>query len=995
MTRLSWGEHGRRGWRWGGARRGAALGLTLALALSSPIAGQDSGRIMGQVTTRSGVPVSGVQVYLAGSTQGTLTGQNGRYLIPNVTAGTHQLRLERIGYAAETHEVRVTAGETVTLDIQLAEQALGLDEIVVTGTAGSARRREIGNTIAQINVAEIAAPPVNVDQLLQSRAPGVRIGQGNGSVGSGGQIRLRGNVSVSQSNQPIVYIDGIRVRNEAYARNISPTEGSGRGGNVTASPINDINPNDIDRIEIIKGSAASTLFGTEASSGVIQIFTKRGVTGAPRWTLQIDQGFNKLLPFAPDVDVRPESDITADSPRGDYSYKYMNLDPFLREGHRQKYSLGVSGGGQALQYFISGQYDGNEGVLPLDLEEKVGLRGNFTFAPLSNLNLQVNTAYNRTDLSHTPAGNNAQGLILNAFRRERNYFSQGDPDSIALILNQKNDTRIDRYILGGTVNYQATENLSGRLTVGYDAAVQDDRSLRPYAYRQEPGGKLYTGNSNFTTLTLDLVSNYRLALTQDVAATLSLGGQNVTTETRRVRAEGINFAGPGDPNIDAGSNRLGWEERVRVVNAGFFGQALFSLKDRYFLTGGLRVDGNSAFGEDLGLQAYPKVSGSYVISDEEFWSGALGTMKLRAAYGQSGRAPGTFDAVRTWLPSGYGGQPSYLPENLGNPVLGPERTAEIEVGLDWALLSNRVTTEFTWYRQRTTDALFNVRKAPSEGFALFQQENVGKIQNQGIEFNINAALIDLPRWGFDLGFNVYTNDSEVLDLGGAPPFAAGGTSSWVETGYPVPVLRGAVVRNGDRKEAPVNCASTSYVEGTACFELDVPMGPPQPTLILGVAPQFRLPHGLQLSARGEYQSGHYIYDGPSNEGINRAIRWPTCLDYYALTDAGRGDEATAERRYWCDSRYYQRGTMIRPADHFKLRDVTLQVPLGGLIPRSANSTLTVSAQNWYRWRNSDFPMFDPEMLENTGFSGAGQQNPQITEHIPPAAIFIASVRVMF
>src|SRR5690606_4856281 len=194
---------------------------------------------------------------------------------------------------------------------------------VVTGTAGAARRREVGNTVAQIDVTDLPAPPPNVDALLQSQAAGILVGQGNGSVGAGAQIRLRGAVSVSQSNQPIIYVDGVRVRSDSYARNISPTEGAGRGGNVTASPLNDINPNDIERIEVLKGSAASTLYGTEAAAGVIQIFTKRGSSGSPRWTLQVDQGFNELRPFAPDVDVRPPEEITAESPRGSYSYKLM------------------------------------------------------------------------------------------------------------------------------------------------------------------------------------------------------------------------------------------------------------------------------------------------------------------------------------------------------------------------------------------------------------------------------------------------------------------------------------------------------------------------------------------------------------------------------------------------------------------------------------------------------------------------------------------------
>lgn len=973
----------------GRPRWASVLAAALLAALPGVLAAQETGRVTGQVTSRAMAPLSEVQVYLVGTAQGTLTGSNGRFLIPNVPPGTYSIRVDRIGYQSQTREITVTAGGLTTVDFVLQDQALGLDEIVVTGTAGAARRREVGNSIAQINVTEVAAPPANVDQLLQARSPGLVVTQGNGSVGGGAQIRLRGAVSVSQSNQPIIYVDGVRVRSEPYARNQQASMGVGRGPNVTASPLNDINPADIDRIEVLKGSAASTLYGTEAAAGVIQIFTKRGSSGAPRWTMQIDQGFNHLRPFAPDVDVRPPGDPLEEGPRGTYSYKYLNMDPYLRNGHRQKYALSVAGGAQTLQYFVSGQYDNNEGVLPLDVEEKVGLRGNFTFTPLSNLNVQLNSAYNRTDIVGTPAGNNAQGLTLNAFRRERNYFSNGSPDSIRMVLDQELTTRIDRFVLGATLNYDPTSEFTNRLTVGYDHAVQDNRNLRRFGYFQAPGGILYTGIHNYETLTLDYVGSYRLQLGSDFGTTLSVGGQSITTNTREIRGEAQNFAGPGNPVLDGGTVRLTWENRIREVNAGFFGQALFNLRDRYFLTLGMRVDGNSAFGEDLGLQSYPKISGSYVISDEEFWNPSFGSMKLRAAYGQSGRAPGTFDAVKTWDAIGYGGLPAYQPRNFGNPELGPERTGETEFGFDWAGFDDRVTADFTWYRQVTTDALFNVRRPPSQGFALSQQENVGKIQNQGIELNVNLGIVDRERWGFQLGTNLYTNKSEVLDLGGAPPFAAGG--GWVEEGLPVMAIRGVKFRNGDKKEDPVPCRDDLPAD-RACFLLDQVLGPQQPTHVIGVNPSLRMPFGVELSARGEYMGGHWIGDGPSNEAFDRGIRWPLCADYYELADNGRANEATAERRYFCKGGIYRRGTVRWKADFFKLRDVTLRVPLGDLIPRTANSTLTVSGQNWYRWRNKDFPIFDPEMVSNTGF---GDQNPFITEHIPPAASLVASIRVVF
>lgn len=973
----------------------AVIALGALLLPADHVAAQQQATVTGQVVgARGGNPISDVQVYLVENQRGVLTGANGRFLIVNVAPGTYTVRAERIGYATAEQSVDVQGGSPAVVNFRLEDEALGLDEIVVTGTAGQARRREVGNSISQLNVSEIPSPPSNVDQLLQARAPGLTVTQGNGSVGGGAQIRLRGAVSVSQSNQPIIYIDGVRMRSGSYARNQQASSGAGRGNNVTASPLNDINPSDIDRIEVIKGSAASTLYGTEAAAGVIQIFTKRGSSGAPRWTLQMDQGFSRLRPFAPDVDVRPPSeweDPSAASytgPLGSYSYKYLNMEPYLRDGFRQRYSASVTGGGENLQYFVSGQFDANDGVLPLDEEDKAGIRGNFTFTPLNNVTLQVNTAYNRTDITGTPAGNNAQGLTLNAFRRERNYFGDPNPDSIRKVLDQDITTRIDRFVLGGTLTYQASDAFTNRLTVGYDQAVQDNRNIRKFGYFQFPGGVLYTGAHSFEVLTLDYVGNYDLALADDYNLTLSVGGQTITNNERAVRGEAQNFPGPGNPTLDAGTTQLTYEDRERTINAGFFGQALFGIMDRYFITAGLRMDGNSAFGESLGLQAYPKVSLSYVVSDESFWGEGMGDLKVRAALGQSGRAPGTFDAVRTWEALGYGGLPYLEPENLGNPDLGPERTTEMEVGFDWAGFDNRVTADFTWYRQKTTDALFNVRQAPSQGLPLSQQENVGEMKNEGIELNLGFALVDEENWGFNLDGNVYTNSSEVLDLGGAAPFSAGG--GWVEVGYPVMAARGTTWENPDVTADPVQCADDTPA-GDPCYNLDQVLGPQQPTFVLGVRPSVRMPYGLELSAMGEYQAGHYIQDGPTDNAVGRSIRWPTCSDYYLLADVGNRDATTAEQRFNCESALL-RGDVIRPADFFKLRDVTLRVSLGDLIPRSSNAVLTLSGQNWYRWRNDEFPVFDPEMVTNTGFDN---QNPGITEHIPPPATFTASLRINF
>ena len=229
----------------------------------------------------SGAPLGEVQIFLTGTGVGSLTRQNGRYVLLNVPPGSYEMRAERIGLGSSTAQITVAAGETVVQDFTLTEEALGLDEIVVTGTAGAARQREIGNTIAQINAAEIPDRPVLVSDILQSQAPGLEV-YGGGGVGQAKIIRLRGQSSVSLSNHPLIYIDGVRMRSDPLPDANPPDRRGGRSGNIAVSPLDNINPNDIERIEVIKGSAATTLYGTEASAGVIQVFTKRGRRRSPR-----------------------------------------------------------------------------------------------------------------------------------------------------------------------------------------------------------------------------------------------------------------------------------------------------------------------------------------------------------------------------------------------------------------------------------------------------------------------------------------------------------------------------------------------------------------------------------------------------------------------------------------------------------------------------------------------------------------------------------------
>lgn len=957
----------------------SALGLVMVAAAPAP--SQEMGTVTGQVVdARSAAPISGAQVFLEGSGIGTLTGQNGRFVLLNVPAGSYTLQVERIGYAAVTREVTVPAEGSIEADVELEQAALGLDELVVTGTAGAARRREIGNTIEQINVTDLQEPIVNMDALLQARAPGLNVTGNNGTVGGGASIRLRGNVSAAMSNQPLIYIDGVRVRSDGLPKNVPPAGYGGRGPNTAYSPLNDINPADIERVEVIKGAAATTLYGAEAAAGVIQIFTRRGATGQARWTMQIDQGVNVLHQFGPTTGIRGEPLVV---PPNEDDPSYMFMDEYLRNGYRQGYALSVSGGMETVQYFLSGSFDQQEGVLPNDLETQTMVRGNLTFSPLENLQLQWNTSYANNDLDQTPGGPNAQGIILNTFRRDRNYLGTTDPAVVGRILEYENNTYIDRFITGLTATYSPLANFTNRFTIGYDFLQQQTTSLRPFGFILQPNGIAHDTRWQNTVLTLDYVGTVNFDFTSELRSSFSFGGQSVTTNESSATAYGEDFPGPGRPTVSSAAVTLGFQELMRVINAGIFMQEVLDFRDRYFLTLGLRVDGNSAFGEDLGLQAYPKASVSYVISDEPFWNDALGTVKLRAAYGHAGRAPGAFDAVRTWSPVGWGGEPAFRPNNLGNSELGPERTAELELGFDGSFLDDRLAIDFTWYRQETTDALFFVRQPPSEGFGGSQLENVGALENRGVEVAINASLYESEDWGVDVGGSLSTNHGEVLDLGRAAPFSIG-NNGWIVEGQPVPVIRGDCITNPDALAEPI-------------VETDCDYGPNLPTSIWMGNLDVRLPYGLQLTARGEYQRGAWAYSVNDGEAFTRGIRWPNCFNAYPAIDAGDVSSLTAAERARCIASNANRDYAIYPLDFFKLREATLSAPVPFAIPGASSARIVFSARNALSWKKENSSYFDPE--DSGGFlvgdTGLNQRVRSVGGNVPIPAMYTVSVRLSF
>jgi len=940
--------------------------FTLApLVGAAPGQAQQTGSIRGSVadgTTQR--PLSGAQVYITGTNLGTLSNARGQFLLTNVPAGQHALTVQILGYTTAEQTVTVTGDQVAQVTFALTQEALALDEIVVTGQAGQARRREVGNAITQINMASIKEPTPTVENLIQASAPGVRVAVNDATIGSGAVIRLRGNVSTTQSNQPLIYIDGIRMAEDAYRSGINTKQ---------ASPLGDIDPSSIDRIEIIKGAAAATLYGSEAAAGVIQIFTKKGQSGAPRWTYQLDQSLAWVRPWG--SDARPR----------------LNMEPWLQTGYGQTHTLSLSGGAERIRYFVGGNFADRAGTQVDEIENRYGIRTNVTVEATDKLTLDVNSSFSSHAFETQPSGNALNSIFFNVYRAPNNFVGgaiPGDPefeDQINRLRVRTAETTNQRAVLGFTANYSPFENLTARATVGYDRMGQEQMEVEPFGHPTVTLGAITASSWYAQSLTSDVSASYRFRLTPAIAGTFSTGGQLVRRETELLLGTGDGLPGPGRHTLSSSAQRNVIQTGEKVNTGGVFVQQMFDFRDRIFLTAGLRMDGSSAFGKDFGLELYPKVSGSYVISDEDFWPQDLGNVKLRAAYGFAGRAPGAFDATRTWSPISFQSQNAFVPSNIGNPNLGPERTGELEVGFDGSFLADRVSMDFTYYQQKTTEALFNVPQPWTSGFGGSQLENVGSIQNKGIELGLNLSLIQSQSFSWSLGTDITTNNSKVLDTGGVE-------SPIVVQGQPAPILRGSRITNAEEFADPI-------------YEDDAFIGPTEPTHIIGLSTTLELPKGISLSARGEYMGGHWAREFSSNLMAQRTGAGAIGCDHvyeiipHDRTYLGPGDthpnlgQVNARDRALCFSRSRSSAWYL-PLDFAKLREVTLQAPLPLPLSRVENATVTLSARNLFRWVNSDFYSHDPEAL-GSGAQITSLTGGAITDHVPAPASFTLSVRVIF
>jgi TonB-linked SusC/RagA family outer membrane protein len=767
--------------------------LTVAMLGAREVQAQ-AGRITGQVTDSAVArPIGGVEVVVlgaAGTVQASArTDEAGRYTLANVPPGSVHVRARVPGFAPKDRVITLAAGGTATADFALALRSIQLDQVVVTGTGGAVERRSVGNVIESINADSILArsAPRSVDQLIGARTPGVIVLPASGQVGTGAELRVRSVGSLSLSTNPIVYIDGIRM-------DADPSQGPSQRGSAGASRLNDINPDDIESIEIIKGPAAATLYGTEASNGVVQIITKRGQTGASHWDFSTRQGTNWLQnPEGRAGQLYAKDSTGALTSINLYQYSIaQGQGPMFTNGRNQGYSLDLHGGTDITRYFMSSSYDNDVGVIPWNYEKKGGGRANLDVQPIQTLHLAGSVAFIRDRVRLAQPGEINPDPFSNLVWGSPKLIPTTGGFGFAprsLWDDVENHADNDRTTTSIQANYEPVSWFTHRVTAGLDVNSENNWTLYP---RETAANAGFFGSSGLGSksvnrltrnfLTLDYTGNLKYTLHSDYDLTTSFGLQSYRSEFTGITASGTTFPAAPITTVGGTTTRQADESYIANATVGMYVQQQIAWKNRLFFTAAVRGDDNSAFGKDYSAAYYPKVSASWVLSEEPFWQDHLGfvsrvvdNLRLRGAYGAAGTQPGTFDATQLYTSStGYQNQPGLVPSSIGNPQLKPERSTELELGFETSFLQDRLDMSYTHFGRKVTDAIGNVPLPPSLGYPGSQVVNIGRVKAWGNELAANMQILRGRRVGWDIGTQLANNGNMIQDLGGQQFLTVGG-----------------------------------------------------------------------------------------------------------------------------------------------------------------------------------------------------------------------------
>ncbi len=764
--------------------------------------------ISGKVTASDNAAVSNVSVIVRNTSYGMSTDVNGVYsIVANLKPGKYILEFSGVGLKTKTVNLTVTEGtNSYTVNAELGEDVLGLDEVVVTGTGVATKKKQLGNAITTVSGRELTrGGATSIDMGLQGKVAGAQITQNSGNPAGGITVRLRGPSTIVGSSDPLYIVDGVIVNNDS--RQLIDL------GGYAQNRLVDLNPADIDRIEVIKGAAAAAIYGSRANNGVVQIFTKKGREGKPQFSFSTQIRSSSLrkkmeynqVPFR--FTNFTASDLTT-VPVKRYDYQ----DLIFQNAIGTENVLSVSGGSANTKYYASVSNLYNQGIIRNTNFMRNGFRLNLQQKLSKIATLNFNTAYSYSTSKEIPNGgiNEAYGA-LTGFIFGNNYVDpQKDaatgiyPSTNASGIVQRTNPleaidrfdfrqRTSRIVSSAQLNIKPVNGLNIEFISGIDNYTQTATGYIPPRNTSPSYSAGFSRRADATVIQLnnDLNITYQKDIANELQSTTVLGGTLQYDRTFTFSANAVQLGAFGQ-TVNNGTITAG-EFRAERVIMGSFLQQTFGFKNRYFITGAARVDASSVYGVDNRWQFFPKVSGSYIVSNEKFWNENLtkifSTLKLRAAYGQSGNltAIGPYDRFTNYSPVVYGGQAGYIaPSALGNFSVKPERQTEVELGFDMGLLNDAISIEFSYFTKDVKDLILNRTLAPTTGYNN-RFVNIGTMTNKGFEFLIRAIILNKNnlRWVSSLSYLNNKNVVNGVEGNGVLPFAGGFGQVAAVNGYPL------------------------------------------------------------------------------------------------------------------------------------------------------------------------------------------------------------------
>ncbi len=807
---------------------------------------QQGVQVSGKVTdSASKSPIGGAVVSIRGTRMTVQTKDDGSYLLPSVPAGQHHIDVRILGYGTKSRAITTTK-DPIKADFVLSATATTLTGVVTTAT-GDQARLQVGNSIATIKAEDVVRdmPIRSITDLLEARAEGLTVTRASGEVGSGSRLRIRGLRSATMSNDPIVILDGIRISSEALDNDQNPNIA---GKNSRPSRLDDIDPNTVESIDILKGPSAAALYGSDAANGVIIIKTKRPAAGPARWQLMADRSKTSYAASFPDVYTSYGTYVSGyrtscyleaiatglcaqyDSLR---SFDIMG-DPLttpFTSGHDQQISANVSGGSQALRYFLSGSFMDqlgaykmpNVNVMAYERINGPGSAGKAMRRPSAQQNI------NFTGNINAAVGDNAEiairSTVLNRFQRRGNQglfnaFSaanvRSEGDTITPTATNQNSVNkrtdeVKRNTTGLSANWRPRTWLSAQGSFGYDFAINNDRDFlargicKPFCSQSAYGGAhdtlgyIYFGRRETVVKSGTLGATGTWKLPEAFTFQLSVGGQYANNRFDYINGFAGNLsAGRATPSAASGTENVE-QSFDETASAGWYLQPRLSWRERVFLTAAMRQDAGSSLGADV-RPLYPKWDVSYIISEESFFENIrniANLVRFRVAFGHAGIQPASTHKLRSFSQLVRYVNSNGVLENyaqiigVGNEDLKPERSTEIEYGADIELFDSRLRLDLTWFSARTKDAIMNKPLGPSVGTTSARRENVGNIKNSGVEANIGTTIVQNHYVSYNVNFGYSSHRNLVEELGpNVASFSLYGTiqgtdDGRVAAGYPL------------------------------------------------------------------------------------------------------------------------------------------------------------------------------------------------------------------